>query len=71
VNALTVNGTTGNISFAREATISKPVLPVQGSGSTPSTTTVGATYYTSTFILAVYNGSAWVRAADGTTPIVF
>ena len=44
---------------------------VQGAGVTPSTTQPGATCYTSTFILAVYTGSAWVRAADGSTPVTF
>ena len=71
VDALTLNGTTGNVSFARETTLTKPVIQVQGAGSTPSSTTVGATYYTSAFVLCVYNGSGWVKAADGSTACTF
>lgn len=46
-------------------------LHVQGSGVTPTPAAAGSVALTHNFILAVWNGSAWVRASDGTTAVTF
>lgn len=46
-------------------------VKVQGAGVTPTGAVAGSVAFTSAFILAVYNGSAWKRASDGTTAVTF
>lgn len=46
-------------------------VKVQGAGVTPTGAVAGSVAFTSAFVLAVYNGSAWKRASDGTTAVTF
>ena len=48
-----------------------PIIPVQGSGVTPTTTNAGALALTNAYILCVYNGSGWVTASTGTVSCTF
>ena len=48
-----------------------PIIPVQGSGVTPTTTKAGALALTNAYILCVYNGSGWVTASTGTVSCTF
>lgn len=47
------------------------LIAVQPAAVTPLDPFVGKVAFTSAFILAVYNGTSWVKALDGTTPVVF
>ena len=46
-------------------------IPVQGLGVTPTGAIAGSTVYTSTWLLCVYTGAAWVQAATGATTCTF
>lgn len=46
-------------------------INIYPSGQSPLGPVAGTLAITSTFILAVYSGSAWVRASDGVTSVIF
>ena len=60
-----VQSTSGNTTIAGLLT-----LPVQTLGNTP-TGVNGSIALTSTYIMCVYNGSSWVKTADGSTVCTF
>ena len=66
--ALVIGSDNKSVTLAPQGSIG---VPVQQAGVTPTSPVKGQQAYNSVFILAVYTGTVWVKAADGTTPVVF
>jgi hypothetical protein len=67
-NSLITTDGSGNLTLTTASLLS---LTPQTVSVTPTPIQTGSLALTSTFILAVWNGTAWVRSADGVTPVVF